>query len=196
MTLQQQKETAVWVAQTLFKQRKTSGTTGNLSFRYGNSIFVTASNCCFGALTINDFAMISLDGKIMSEIQPSKEYPLHLMLYTQTDIQAVIHTHSYYAVLWSLFADKSEPSCVPSYTPYLKLKLGNVRLVPYAPPGSQQLFQHFQQALGNYKGYLLKNHGPFVGGSSLKDAFASIEELEESSKLAWDLRNEKITTIS
>ena len=35
--------------------------------------------------------------------------------------------------------------------------------------------------------YLLKQHGPVVGGRTLMDAFYGIEELEESAKMAWHL---------
>ena len=37
-------------------------------------------------------------------------------------------------------------------------------------------------------GYLLKQHGAVVPGKSLMDAFFCLEELEESARIAWMLR--------
>lgn len=52
--------------------------------------------------------------------------------------------HSTYATLWSCLPHENPQDCVPDYTPYLKMKLGTVGIVPYAKPGSQEngRFQH------------------------------------------------------
>ena len=77
---------------------------------------------------------------------------------------------------------------MPEHTPYLKMKLGKVGLIPYAPPGSRELFQLFEEHMEGSDGYLLQNHGPVVGAASMMDAFYAIEELEESARIAWSLR--------
>ena len=43
-------EQALWIAHSLFDRGKTSGTTANLSFRYGDLIYITCSGSCFGTL--------------------------------------------------------------------------------------------------------------------------------------------------
>ena len=70
------------------------------------------------------------------------------------------------------------------------MKLGKVRLVPYAKPGSEELFSAFRERMGEGNGYLLAHHGPVTGGVSLLDAFYGLEELEESARIAWELRKE------
>ena len=75
------------------------------------------------------------------------------------------------------------------------MKLGRVALVPYAPPGSEELFGLFSEHLSDTDGYLLANYGPIVGGKTIMDAFTALEELEESAKIAWMLRNEDVPTI-
>lgn len=75
---------------------------------------------------------------------------------------------------------------IPSYTPYLEMKLGAVVEIPYAPPGSQELFPLMRERVGTERGYLLCNHGPIVAGRSLMNAFECLEELEQSSWLAWE----------
>ena len=121
-------------------------------------------------------------------MKPSKEWPLHLALFQKSaDIGAVIHTHSLYSVLWSFLPAASEEDCIPAHTPYLKMKLGTVGLIPYEKPGSEELFAAFRQRLDKSDGFLLKQHGPVVPGKSIMDAFYSLEELEESARVAWEL---------
>lgn len=113
------------------------------------------------------------------------------MLYEKGEtIQSVIHTHSFYATLWSCLEHRNLTDIIPSYTPYLKMKLGTVGLVPYEKPGSKELFHAFSKCVDNSDGYLLRNHGPLVGDKDLMSAFYCLEELEESARIAWELRNE------
>ena len=79
---------------------------------------------------------------------------------------------------------------MPAYTPYWGMKLGKVRLVSYEKPGSEELFSEFSRRTGKENGYLLAHHGPVAGGDSLMDAFFNLEELEESARIAWELRGE------
>ena len=188
--LEEKIKQAVWASKTLFNLGKTSGSTGNISFREGNNIFISRSGSCFGTMTENDFSILDLEGNVLNEKVPSKEYPIHLSYYKKfQDVQAVIHTHGRYGVLWSCMQGLEENDCIPTYTPYLKMKLGAVRLVPYEQPGSRELFKSFEAHMGVEKGYLLKRHGALVGAKSIMDAFYAMEELEESAFIAWNLKN-------
>ena len=187
--LEKKLETAVWIARSLFERGKTAGSTANMSFRHGDKIYITGSGTCFGTLTKEQFAVVGLDGSHVAGLKPSKEFPLHGTLYKKSDdIQAVIHTHSFYSTIWSCVDHENEKDCIPSYTPYLKMKLGTVGLVPYGKPGSQELFDAFAICVNDSDGFLLKNHGPVVGGKDLMSAFYSLEELEESARVAWELQ--------
>ncbi|MGL6201514.1 MAG: class II aldolase/adducin family protein [Lachnospiraceae bacterium] len=182
---------AVWIGASLFNRGKTSGSSANMSFRHEDYIYITGSGTCFGTLTEESFAVIDRKGNHVSGLKPSKEYPLHLKLYEKSEeIEAVIHTHSFYATLWSCLEHEKEADCIPSYTPYLKMKLGTVGLIPYHKPGSHELFAAFGERIMNSDGYLLKNHGPVVGDLDLMAAFYALEELEESCRVAWELRKE------
>lgn len=182
---------AIWIAKALFQRGKATGSSANLSFRHGKEIYITASGTCFGNLTKDDFSKVAVSGDLISGKKPSKEYPLHQMLYEkEEEIGAVLHTHSFYATLWSCFYHKNTEDCIPDFTPYLKMKLGTVGLVPYGKPGSEDLFAKFKQCVSKSDGYLLMNHGPVVGGRDLLDAFYSLEELEESARIAWELQGD------
>ena len=189
-------EQAMWIAKSLFDRGKTSGSSANLSFRHDGKIYITGSGTCFGTLTPESFAVLSKAGKHISGPAPSKEYPLHMALYKKhPDIHAVIHTHSFHSVLMSCLPHKDPEDIIPPYTPYLRMQLGRVAFVPYAPPGSKKLFNMFSKRVSDTWGYILANHGPIVGGKTLMAAFYALEELEESAKVAWTLRNESDAAV-
>jgi hypothetical protein len=86
------------------------------------------------------------------------------MLYlARPETGAVVHTHSFYSTLWSCLPHENEDDVLPAHTPYLRMKLGTVGLIPYAPPGSAALFDAFEARIARSDGYLLAHHGPVVG---------------------------------
>lgn len=181
-------EQAVWVARTLFQRGRVTGNTGNISLRIGERIYVSASGSTFASLTEEQFGVTDLDGRILEGPKMSKEWPLHLAVYrARREVGAVIHTHSLYSVLWSCLEHENEADCIPDHTPYLRMKLGSVGLVPYEPPGSPALFRAFEQRLERSDGWLLCRHGAVVPGRDVMDAFFCLEELEESAHVAWEL---------
>lgn len=196
-------EEAIWVCKSLFDRCKVSGSSANMSFRIDDKVYITASGSSFGRLTEEDFSFISIDGEQiegnhLGGKKPSKEYPLHLSFYKKnTNTTAVIHTHSYYSTLWSCLEHENLIDCVPEYTPYLKMKLGTVGIIDYYTPGTEELFAALEERIAYSDGFLLGNHGPIVGGSSIMDAFAIIEELEESCRIAWEFerKSKKLNNI-
>lgn len=187
---------AIWVGKVLFERNKATGSSANLSFLREDKIYITGSGTCFGNLTETNFSIVDLEGNHISGIKPSKELPLHITLYEKDpSIQAVLHTHSFYSTLWSCLQHENVRDVIPSYTPYLRMKLGTVGLVPYAKPGSDHLFKLFKERVNDSDGYLLENHGPIIGDKNLISAFYILEELEESARIAWELRNEKAKLI-
>lgn len=179
-------EEAIWCARSLFQRGKVSGSSANLSFLHNDHIYITGSGTCFGNLTKEDFSEVSMGGVHISGKKPSKELPLHQMYYLKDQgIKAVIHTHSFYSTLFACKERKDiEGSIIPEITPYLKMKVGNIGMVPYAKPGSKELFAHFKEKVDKYDAFLLSHHGPIVGGKSIMDAFYGLEELEDSCRIA------------
>lgn len=181
---------AIWVGKSLFDRGKVSGSSANMSFKDGDKVYVTASGSTFGRLDKEVFSIMSLDGEILNDVKPSKEWPLHLALFNKDDsIEAVIHTHSTYATYWSCREWDGKSDLIPTPTPYLKMKVGVVGFVPFAQPGSPELFQAFEESLTDTNCYLLQNHGPILGDKNLLSAFYAIEELEEASKNAYLLNS-------
>lgn len=189
--LQKELEKACWVAHALFNRGKVTGSTSNLSIRFEDKVYISMSGGCFGTLTPDQFSCLSMTGEHLSGPKPSKEWPLHLTVFQKSpSIGAVLHTHSLYATLWSCLPAENEADCIPNITPYLKMKLGTVGLVPYAKPGSDELFSAFRKCVDLSDGWLLKQHGPVVPGKNIMDAFYGQEELEESCQIAWMMKNQ------
>src|SRR5690625_3026119 len=137
-TLKEKIDEAIWVARSLFDRGKATGSVANLSFCHEDKVYITASGTCFGTLHSNEFAIVDMDGRQENELKASKELPLHLSVYkAKSDVEAVIHVHSTYCVLWSCVPDLDENDCIPDHTPYLKMQLGTVGLIPYEHPGSE-----------------------------------------------------------
>lgn len=193
MEINKQIEEAIWIAKNLFSRNRVSGSSANLSFCFEDNIYITGSGTSFGQLTPENFAVVTRDGNHLSGPKPSKEMPMHLLMYKEhEDIRAVLHTHSFYSTIWSMVESLDEMDAIPKFTPYLEMKLGRVILVPYAPPGSQELFQLFGEKAHEARAFLLKNHGPVVGHKNLMETFYGLEELEESAKIAWTALNSSV----
>lgn len=187
--LEQRIQTAIRVAGLLFSRGKVSGATGNISFRYRGQIFISAGGSCFGWLKETDFAVIDQEGIVVSERNPSKEYPLHKIIYdAKPGVQAVIHTHSFYTTLWSCLCEPDCSDVFTDITPYLKMKVGTIGTIPQAPPGSEDLFGLLKDRVHRSEGYLLANHGGVIGGEDLEAAFFGIEELEETARIHYYIK--------
>jgi L-ribulose-5-phosphate 4-epimerase len=187
---------AIWIAKSLFERGKVTGSSANMSFLHEGNIYITGSGTSFGSLTKKDFSVVNMNGEHIGGILPSKELPIHKIYYEKsTNIQAVIHTHSFYSTLWSCLRHENVKDIMPTYTPYLKMKLGTVGLIPYAKPGTQLLFDGFAERINDSDGYILQNHGPIVGDKDLLSAFYCVEELEESARIAWELREVNVELL-
>lgn len=187
---------AIWIGKSLFNRDKVSGSSANLSFIHNKKIYITGSGTCFGNLKESDFSVNDRNGNHLEGIKPSKELPLHKTLYDKSSsIQAIIHTHSLYSTLWSCIDHEDETDIMPSYTPYLRMRIGTIGLIPYAHPGSKALFNYFSERINDSDGYILQNHGPVVGDKDLISAFYGLEELEESAEIAWELKDVKANLI-
>lgn len=191
-TLQNSLKDALWVCSSLFERVKASGSSANMSFKYDNHIYITGTGTCFGRLKEEDFAVVNLKGDWVKGVKASKELALHLIMYEKDEnITSVLHTHSFYSTLWSCLEHENIVNCIPEYTPYLKMKLGTVGLIPYQKPGTEALFKDFKENIHKSDGFLLSNHGPIVGGKSILDAFYILEELEESCRIAWEIEGKQ-----
>ena len=69
-------------------------------------------------------------------------------------------------------------------------------MIPYYPPGDDRLAEALGKWAGKRNAFLLQNHGPVITGSSLEVAMDLMEEFEETAKLVYLLKDEKVRYLS
>ncbi len=173
----------------LFARGFSVGTAGNVSARLNDGILMTPTNSTLGDIDPERIAKIDLDGNHVSGDKPTKEVFLHQAFYeTRPEAGAVVHLHSTWATALSCLEDIDPNDCIPPLTPYVVMRVGTVKLVPYVKPGDPKSGDLIRELGGNYSAVLLANHGPVVSGKDLFSAVCAAEELEETAKLLVALR--------
>lgn len=174
------------------------GSTGNLSVRVGGEVWITPTGKPLKGLTPDKLARIDLNGNNLGESQPSKEYPFHLAVYRNRGAlaNAIVHLHSTYSVALSCLANLDPAHPLPGITPYYFMRVAPLGIVPYYRPGSPQLAQAVGDAAAGHDCLLLLNHGLICAGSNWNEAVDRAEELEETSKLYFLTRGERLRELS
>ena len=176
----------------LFARGYAAGSGGNLSVRLADgTILATPTNSCLGRLVPERLSKIRTDGTLVSGDPPTKESAFHLALYaTKPECGAVVHLHSTYAVALSCLLGLDERDVIRPFTPYYVMKVAPLPLLPYFKPGSPKLAGILAEKAGTARCFLLANHGPVVTGKTLEDAANTAEELEETARMVFLLREE------
>ncbi|MEL6505566.1 MAG: 3-oxo-tetronate 4-phosphate decarboxylase [Pseudomonadota bacterium] len=168
----------------LFQRGFSVGTAGNVSARIGDDILMTPTNSSLGGIDPDRIAKLDRHGNHLSGDKPTKESFLHLAFYeTRPQCGAVVHLHSTYATALSCLEDTDPQDCIPPLTPYVVMRVGTVRMVPYVMPGDAKAGDLIRGLKGACSAVLLANHGPVVSGKDLFSAVCAAEELEETAKL-------------
>ncbi len=184
MSEAQARDEIVAAARSLFTRGLTHGSTGNLSVRVGEQIFVTPTGSSLGTVLPEDLSVIDAAGQHTAGAKPSKEAFLHAAMYrARPSANAVVHTHSTYSAAVSCM-DVPDPSdALPPLTAYFAMRIGRLPLLPFHAPGDDALGPLAEETARTHHALLLSNHGPVVAGASLSAAMDALEELEETAKL-------------
>ncbi|GLQ35343.1 class II aldolase [Amylibacter marinus] len=181
----------------LYQRGFSVGTAGNVSARLPDGILMTPTNATLGGIDPDKISKLDLNGEHVSGDRPTKEVFLHQAFYdTRPEAGAVVHLHSTWATALSCLEDTDPDDCVPPLTPYVVMRVGRVKLVPYVKPGDPKSGDLIRDLNGAYGAVLLANHGPVVSGKDLFSAGCAAEELEETAKLLVALRGQKTRLLS
>ena len=169
------------------------GSTGNLSVRNGDRIWITPTGQSLKGLTPERLACVDLDGTTLNENRPSKELPFHLGVYrTRPDATAIVHLHSTYSVALSCLETLDAEQPLPPITPYYFMRVAPLAVLPYFRPGSPALAETVERAAASHNCMLFRNHGMTCLGSSMNEAVDRAEELEQTARLYFLLRGEHV----
>lgn len=184
--------------QSLFNRGLTFGSTGNISVRLPNGGWLmTPTNVSLGELDPEKLAKIDELGNHIDGDKPTKEAFLHRVMYSKrAKCEAVVHLHSTHSVAVSCLHGIDHHNCLPPLTAYYVMRVGQLPLVPYYPPGDESLALAVGKLAGKHSSVLLANHGPVVSGKSLETALYTIEELEETAKLFLLLKDSKTKLLT
>jgi 3-dehydro-4-phosphotetronate decarboxylase len=178
----------VRLGQSLFRRGYTAGSSGNISVRLADGFLITPTNSCLGFLEPSRISKLDAAWKHVSGDKPSKEVFLHSAFYeTRAQAQAVVHLHSTFATAVSCLIETDPNDAIPPLTPYVVMRVGTVRMIPYVRPGDPSLGDHIRKLGGKHAAVLLANHGPVVSAKDLESAVFASEELEETAKLVLTL---------
>lgn len=184
-------------ADSFFTRGFAFGSTGNLSVRVGEEIWVTPTGKPLCGLTPERLAKIDAEGRALNEVAASKEYPFHLAVYRRRpDVNAIVHLHSTYAVALSCIEEIDEAKPLPAITPYFFMRVAPLVVVPYYRPGSNELAAAVGEAAARGNTLLLRNHGLICVGETWNEAVDRTEEFEETAKLRFLLRGERLRELS
>ena len=159
----------------LYDRKLTVSAGGNMSVRLNdNEILITPSGRNKGSLLPDDMVKLTMSGEVIGIGKPSIEHKFHLALYSMNkDTNAIVHCHPLYCT--TLAVKNTKIRC--DLTPEGILLLGDVQMIDYFTPGSQELVdaiaEHSSSAV-----MLMRRHGALTQGKDLEEAFNRMEELE------------------
>lgn len=192
MTLQ---EDLVAACRALAAAGLSPGSSGNASVRDGEVVYATPSGSSLRRVTTDLLSVVALDGTHLSGPRPTKEVGMHLAAYrARPGAGAVVHLHSHAATAVSCLAH-GEDDPLPAYTPYRIRMLGHVAVVPYAPPGTDELTEAVAAHVAGSHVLLLAHHGSLVCAADLPSAVDLSEELEAASALTLELAGRGARTL-
>ncbi|HEV2464363.1 MAG TPA: class II aldolase/adducin family protein [Acidobacteriaceae bacterium] len=163
------------------------GTSGNLSVRLGEGLFLATPTACSKALLRPaDMVVVDWDGRLLrGKRNATSEIGMHLAVYRErADIAAVIHAHPPIATGFaSCGLALDEPLCAE-----LIMTLGSIPLASYATTGTDEVGASLQPFLRHHDAILLANHGVVTYGKDLLDAFMKMETCEHFAQVCLTTR--------
>jgi L-fuculose-phosphate aldolase len=130
-------------------------------------------------ITLENILTINLEGEVIAgTAKRHSEVYIHSEIYrARLDVQAVIHTHSTYAVAFSCTGRPLRPLCQggAAFANALGIYTGSIDLIR-----SQEMGRGVAAALGAHAAVLLKNHGVVMAGRSLEEAVVLLVMLENA----------------
>ena len=152
----------------------THGTSGNVSVRRdAETFFISPTAVPYEQL--DDIPLMDFQGRWYGARRPSSEWRFHRdILKARPDINAIVHTHSKYAVALACTG-----SGIPAFHYMVAVAGGaDIRCAPYATFGTQALSDNAVAALVDRKACLLANHGMIVCETTMPRALSLAVEVE------------------
>ena len=159
----------------LYSRNLTIGTSGNISIKADDCIYITASGTALGNLSQDGIVTIDFDGSLISGTKASSEKLLHVEIYKKRpDIKAIIHTHPVYL---TSFAACRKPLNEPVMSENI-LYFEDIPVADYAMPSSIELVKNTVKYIDKRDVILMANHGVVACADTIENAFLKLETAE------------------
>jgi L-ribulose-5-phosphate 4-epimerase len=160
-------------------------TGGNVSARDPESglVVIKPSGVMYEDLRPEDHVVVDLEGDIREgELKPSSDTASHLYIYrNRPDVHGIVHTHSPYA---TAFAALGKP--IPVYLTAIADEFGGpIPCAGFALIGGEEIGQQVVEHIGDSPAVLLKNHGVFTVGATVRDAVKAAVMVEDVARAVW-----------
>lgn len=159
------------------------GTSGNIAVRdfEENVIAISPSARPYDTMVPEEIAIVTLNGEwIDGPYKPSSETPMHTAVFrARADVGATVHVHGLFSTVMAMQVDELPPSTPP------QAELAPIRVVPFAPPGSEELAHMVAETLGDGRALLMRNHGSFCCGKDIEGALSAAVYTEEAAQTAY-----------
>jgi L-ribulose-5-phosphate 4-epimerase len=160
-------------------------TGGNVSARDRESglVVIKPSGVMYDDLRPEDHVVVDLEGDIREgDLQPSSDTASHLYIYrNRPDVNGIVHTHSPYA---TAFAALGKP--IPVYLTAIADEFGGpIPCAGFALIGGEEIGEQVVKHIGDSPAVLLKNHGVFTVGATVRDAVKAAVMVEDVARSVW-----------
>jgi L-fuculose-phosphate aldolase len=170
----------VAVGRRLYARGLVGGGEGNISARLpGGRLLATPSGASKGFLEPEDLVVTDLSGRALGAGRASSELRMHLRIYAlRPDVGAVVHAHPPTATGFAI-AGRPLDECV---VPEVIATLGQVPIVPYATPSTDELPERMTPWIATHDALLLANHGAVTYAPTLAQAIDRMESIEQAAR--------------
>ena len=169
-------------AKKMYHSGLVAGTWGNLSVRIDDDyMVVTPSGMNYDTLDADDMVVMNMhDYTYRGHRKPSIEYYMHAELLLQNPgMNAVVHTHSTYALMMATARKPIPPVCDDQ----VQILGGDIRLAEYTMPGTLEMAKTIAEAMKGRAGALIPNHGAVTIGPTLDQALLASVVLEKTAQV-------------
>ncbi|HUP02002.1 MAG TPA: class II aldolase/adducin family protein [Gemmatimonadota bacterium] len=165
----------------LYARGLIGGSEGNISVRLdGARVMATPGGACKGFLEPDLLVVTDLEGRrLAGRENPSSELKMHLRIYhLRDDVRAVVHAHPPAATGFAI-AGRPLDECV---VPEVIATLGQVPIVPYGTPSTEDLPERLAPYVQAHDALLLANHGAVTFAPTLARALNAMESIEQAAR--------------
>lgn len=180
--LEELKQAVCWANRELPRQGLVTMTSGNVSGRDFDKqlAVIKPSGVSFDDLKPEEMVVVDLEGKVVEgKLKPSVDTATHLYVYRHMpEVGSVIHTHSNYATSFAALG-QGIPVCLTAMGDEFGCP---VPCSGYAKIGGEEIGAEIVKTIGKSPAVLIKNHGVFAVGKSVRAALKAAVMVEDIAK--------------